>query len=431
MTNLDDLKTEFNALLTNAGVTGTTLSILTLLLSRSVYENSINDISAILESSPSRCLNLDSSITHARDKGYSVYRGTNQKFKVSNLIAIRNFTVNKFDLCIQVDGLQLVFANTYQFSTNEVCEVELIVCDQVITSDITVTNDKSIKLDLLRDNISEDLAVSRNPLGENVSYNIYDKFKDLYIFTSNDLLVLTNTGYSISLYNKTFFRNGDVIRIKYIPLTSLTVATSSISVIPNFTNVNTSLTIESILGTDPLTDKAKIYYYSLESQLTDFVVRSNVDIISVIDEYFTDRIGGFNVVVGPEIHKIKIYYTTLNNSDITDLITEFLAIVEKAYFISESLEFVRSTPMTVTLNLDVYWKDVLPTIEIETIINKYQLIVGKTINLYQLIAEFVESPNVVYVNPVDQLGIVALGVNNNIQFSKNINYVHYRPKANT
>lgn len=455
MKTLQEIRSDLNNILISLNVEGPVLTALSELLARSVYENEVNLVSNTLESSSSRCLNLNSSIVHAMDKGYSVFRGTNQKIKIWNITPAtynvssgdqKYLSVKKFDSAYDIDGMKLVYASDgmYQLgqTINEDNAIELILCESVKSYNTTLTNTDLVKFDVPVSNISENLSIYSNGSGEFQEYNWSSKFKD--IFMSSTLLVLTNSGYSVRILSSNMFSPGEEMIVKFIPYTTRTLTQNTLNnlVLPQFSNIEPQNSYISVINpVERVTDKDMIYRNSTEEFLSNYVIRSNADITKLIDEYFTTNqiFNDFKIVINIQNNIINIYYTTdlqpespgpnppfVENSQILTAINNFETLVQKAYYIDEELNFQRAKPVSYELNIMVYYIENLPNTHVSDVIKKYNDKVGEDFNLYRLLADIQESPYVYYCQPNSEsstpIFTVKLEDNQHLNITANVGY---------
>lgn len=251
MDTLLTIKERLADIASNSNLTGPAVDGLVLLLADSVYRGLVGNTTELLERSFSRCRILNSAITHAFDRGYSVFRGQNQIIAISNVLPIETRTVAQYDVAIETGGYKLVYAENYSFSSLvETKDIKLILCSDVITVEEQVNAYNTAIVDFLNTGISEHVSVYRDYLGEysNVDMSnmlvdavrgIYDNVYDTIKYP---LWVATRQNYGVSVVNPFGFFNNEKVKIKYLPYLEDTIDISIIPHIPGFISTINNLT---------------------------------------------------------------------------------------------------------------------------------------------------------------------------------------------
>lgn len=349
MLTSNEILTELTNITDSSNLNGPVIDGLNKLLTSSVYMNEINYVNTTLESSFNRSQLLNSRITHALDRNYSVYRGTNQKLIFNDLNIISDIKVNKFDLFGTYGNYKIVYAHDYNFKsgTDNNVSIECILCTDVYVRNITIESNNRFMNDIADNNISESIDIFYN--GERIPYrdklmniadlplsytlvkdedemikvgvtykfyltyngNLYFKHRtgtniNNYIlvstgnYTYNDhLIVQTMSGYGVTIFNKNTsgplaFKVGDLLTVKYIKYLDEQIDPDVITSVPGYeTN---AINVESIDAISPDYDIDHIYLSATTGFISSFVIRSNSDLDYLVKSYFSDYMLGMNLV---------------------------------------------------------------------------------------------------------------------------------------
>ena len=247
METLLTIKERLTDIANDSSLSGPVIDGLILLLSESVYRGQVGNVTELLERSFSRCRFVNSAITHAFDRCYSVFRGQNQMFKLQNVLPIETKTVSKFEIACNVGAYRLVYADNYTFSSlHPVDEVRLILCTDVETEVTTVNSQNRIRVKFDSSNISTHVSVSRDFLNEYEDVSSSEYFADAVngvektdgTTTSHDfpLWVGTRENYSlcVSCLQDTGFISTENVRIKFLPYLEDEIDVSQIPSLPGF-----------------------------------------------------------------------------------------------------------------------------------------------------------------------------------------------------
>jgi len=325
---LSAIRKDLQAIVDSYNYTGPAIDSLVQLLSRGIYENEINIVNLVLESSFFRSKLLNSKITHAFDRNYSVFRGENQKLIINDLIIIKETVVKKFDILMTVGKYKLVYANDYSFIKDENGDlpidrksIECYLCIDVANETITVNDSTRLINYSTSKDISEIISVSVNDVEVGITNNLVDAMtstvtsdgvtlrhlNNLIDYTSGEslsidssfrLLIQTISDYGIAIINTNTdgnkFSSGDIINIKYIPYTEDEITLSQIKSIPGY-ETSTTLDIEFVYPIKRVTDPTQIYVEATTNYISNYVIRSNSDLLSLIKNYFNKYMYGLNL----------------------------------------------------------------------------------------------------------------------------------------
>lgn len=317
METLLEIQERLKEIAKNANITGPVIDALVLMLSESVYRSQVGNITELLERSFSRCRLLNSAITHSFDRCYSVFRGKNQTFKLVNVVPISSMAVKKFDVAVEFSGMKLVYANDYYFESMIPIEnVELILCDSIITKDYIFDTFDLIRANFLYDGISESIAIYRDHLGEfsEIPHSriFGDCVKGVTQSTGETVFpvwVGTRENYGISVVavdESLKFKPNETVRIKYLEYTDKVVSIDSIPPISGFISTVVASDGESVVQNDGdtgiynfvdlgITKKeavlSEIFKNANMTYLTHGVIKSYNDLRSAVMEKYGQIIG--------------------------------------------------------------------------------------------------------------------------------------------
>lgn len=318
----------------NSNISGPAVDGLVLLLSESIYRGQVGNITELLEGSFSRCRILNSAITHSLDRCYSVYRGRNQMFELTNIVPIESFSVKKYDTAIEAGGYKLVYADNYQFTTMvDPGKIYLILTTGTISKTSEVSTIDTVRINFLYKNISESISVFRDNLtgyenagnihytevlstrdfGESVrGVEAYDDELEAFTFC-NPLWIGTRENYSVSIVNTSnnSFVPGERIMIKYLEYLDQDIKIEDIPSLPGFVstlnnidnngevlsqdNQITYSNYKSIPHIPRTTSISEIFKEANKSYLTTGVIKSFTDIESLITQKYGELIESISV----------------------------------------------------------------------------------------------------------------------------------------
>lgn len=327
---MDTLLTIQNRLSTiakNANISGPAVDGLVSLLSESIYRGQVGNVTELLEGSFSRCRLLNSAITHAADRGHSVFRGNNQSFLLKGVMAIEDFDVRKFDIALEVNGYYLVYDKDYSFKSGVVRnDIRLILCTDVKERSTTITVGQSqIRINFLFDNISDDIDVFLLEAGDPVRHSYSRLFNDAVRgipYLKNEATsakdypywVCTRENFGVSIINMapdSSFTVNSTVTIKYLEYLEDQIDRSIITSIPGFvvksieeTNTGreveityefTSDNVESIPLVKRDESVSKIYRDAIATYSTNGMLRSYNDIANLVSQRYGSLITSINV----------------------------------------------------------------------------------------------------------------------------------------
>lgn len=304
----------------SANLTGQVVDGLILLLSESIYRGNVGNVTELLEKSFSRCRLLNSAITHATDRSYSVYRGRNQVFRMKNVLPLSSFSVKKFDTAVEVGLYKLVYSKDYSFSSMvSPGNVDLILCPSVEGRSVSFTASNLYKASIKADNISEDVIIYRDnleKLSETPSSRIFSdcvrgvKTSDGKV--TYPLWVCTKENFGINIYalkesNK--YKTDETVYIKYLPYLENTISEESIPLASGFistaeltgdyvTNQDQQKVVynyENLGRSERQSNIAEIFTSANASMISGGIVKSYSDIKNIILEKYGHLVGSIDI----------------------------------------------------------------------------------------------------------------------------------------
>lgn len=400
MKSLSTIISELQGTADALGYEGPVTEALIYLLADAVYKNEITAVNAVLEASPSKCINLNSSIQHAYDNFYSVYRGKNQTFNITNLRPIKNFKVKKYDQMVRVGNYGLYYAQDYEFHAEVINTggIDVIVAKTMNEGTLTMSNSVT-HFTIADTDVSEDIAIWSGDTISDYEQNITGMFTE---FTKGDgnyeFLAITTTDYSVDIFSKSPIASDDIYYYRHLPYIETDIDLNSLKTIPNFTIVSGTAILGTSTGVQTrLSDRDQIFYNTMTVAKSGFTIRSASDIIDLALAYFHGVIAGINVVISDT--DIDIYYTTssldtsstLNSTEIANFINQ----VSTAYYITQDINFHYATPMygigtSKKVSLLIHYQQAIDQGSVRSYYDTYRQTVGGTFNTYKFIASLCE-----------------------------------------
>lgn len=404
MKTREEIQNEIQSIADGLNLSGQVINATINLLTNVKYTTLYETASLVLESSASRCVVLNSAITHARSLMYSVKRGINQKILIKNIQPTVSFKVNKFDVAHSLSGKYLLYAEDYEFIEGTSCDIEVIVTNKkplVFSKEVTDLN--KFCVDFLQPNISSSIEVKIDEIKKPHT----TLFKDIIIEGTNKVMDLTGMDYSVSIVNSNGFEIGQIIKVTLVPFYDEELSTSAINQLPQFIfNSNTIVKTSQVIM-KPESDVKSIWMNSVNTFESGFVARSNTDVAFLINQYFNSTkltLEGINVVTSQ--NDIQVYYTIPKNGYALteDEIEAFSNWLEKAYYINQPIHFQLasiyepsdgSEESKITIQVAIE-KDLDITI-FNSIASSYcNSHIGKPFNAFELLAEFQKVDGVQY-----------------------------------
>jgi hypothetical protein len=336
-------------------ITSPIIKYLIEVLTSHYYDTTLSNINLLMESSFLRSVNLNSKIAHSVDRGYSVYRGENQKVIFYNALAIKSFQIKKFDVLSSVAGLKLFSLKNYNIIEGNKYTIETIVGEDLITDSVVFTSQDIYKI-LDQSNLSETISIYDD---NNVEQKITNKFPEIVF---KDLLVQTYTDYSVVIFLKDLPEITKTYTIKSIKYTDKKIPNNSNINLLNFDLKNpiwnstnksdtTKTYIDTISNKEPERDPDRIFLYATLSFMSSGLVKSNSDVIGIISSIVLKEAIGTNVVINttplPQYPNgtITIYYVKNDNTKLSNNVkSEVRNTLKYSYLIKAKVIFADESP---------------------------------------------------------------------------------------
>lgn len=390
MDTLQQIQAKLKNIMLTSNMESPELDALNLLLSNAIYINQAKVTSAVVEMSPSKCIQLNSAIVHARDKDYSVFRGKNPHFIIKNSYVTKIHDMSKYAIFAETNNYKLVLAQDYSnysndLSGNQINSLEVILTRDVLTESFTAEGLYSHHLS--GTGISEDISLFKS-VGDTTS-----KWEELDLVRSIEdvgtviegrepsIAVITDTDYSAALYNVTKFKSDYAYICKYLPLITNDIGDTKeiMSKFKSFngfaikgpemiyeavddTGIGTRTKLDDYFDTkynyvSPReTDKDNIYLNSIHAFTTLRTIRTENDLEYLFKIYFGNRASGVKCILkevtsdNSTITQAKVYYmvnkldSDLNYSDFSGPEKDaFISYLRNAHYLNDkSFSFTAS-----------------------------------------------------------------------------------------
>lgn len=438
---------------------GATVDALIYLLASSIYKNNLSSIVTILESSGSKCTLLNSAIQHALDKMYSVPRGKNEHITITNARPIESFSVKKFDECQKIGKYKLLYAKDYTFNNNEMYDIELVLCTELLTEKVVAANKKYLKATL--SDYSEDVAFYVNgeemPYAKSLNVSLDPSVRYLNKEVDSPYLMLTNTDFSLLMWvydnaNPTmYFDANNTFSFKSPKYLEESIDKSKIKNLKEFdisSNDNVKSEILITNRSNREIDVNNIFLASCVSDKSNNIIRSINDIQDIFLTYFVKgNILNANTTIDRD--NINIYYLLMDyTSEIPEeQIDEFMDYLDKAFYVEQALHINKAEEIVSSSYSQVFKKDLIDyewyyqftqcaagevsdghttyykrIVNNDKSVNYYSLTVpqGQPVDMYYTISSIQFNPYQLVENPtVDQIYYRSIGGNNYEQFQYN------------
>ena len=443
MKTLEELKEEIELILREPDIdldpSSASFNILSNLLTKFVYHKNIETASLVSETDENNLKFLSSAIVHANNKGYSVFRGSNQKITIKDCTLLtqdnnnNQLVFNKYHLETSVDGLGLYFAEDYVWETadiNQKKDITFIISDKPPFTAKVNWNDKH-SFDLIDEdgNILEDISedvrlynTGGNELTFNTNIKDYSradlnhpdtKYSGGYVpnYMKNYLLqTIASFGINISSYPFNELLNTSTNRVDEVKGFYYTPENIDIANIVSLKNFKFDSNIDNgnILSIDykarhedkkEIKHRSDFYWYSRD------VIKSRDDLQLNLQTILNDTnypISSSNIFVRPnnvvilyDVDKEQSTTFTLSDDDKDDITNE----IKSSYLLdidnNKVFEFQKVQPYgdkTMSYNIDIKVSDGAVT-EITQLENEFFNTIyeaGSTVSIYDLIHKIVK-----------------------------------------
>lgn len=427
-----EIKNSFENIAETNNIEGTAISTIISSLSYAVYNNQVMGINLLKETNLLTSTVLNSIITHAAARGYSVYRGHNIVYTISGINPVQNTVVKKYDLFLNIEGYELRYNADYELLRDTApnprgTTIQVILCQKGGYKGVTKRSNKYGTV-VSQPNISQSLIIFN---ADNEEYTVHNSYED-YLkdnVSDNKIIVTTGTSYSVTINNPSKSED-DLYSIRYLEysdyvnldISELDKKIKDFDILDSF-GVNTN---NSFIPREEDLDLLK--YKIQNSYKSSFLVKSNTDLEFVVRDYFKGTVIGVNIIKNDS--GVRIFYRTFNGVDLpNDSITDFKNYLQKAYYIYDSISMQNTDPRNYDLNIIVYYKDnvSIATKYVTSILDEYEEKIGLSFNPYFLLGKLNDSEFITSINSSSlNTTTIQLLDNEYLKFSRNINYVNYK-----
>ena len=180
-----DYKEAITNIVTSNDIEGPAIETIISSLTYSLYNNDINNINLLKESNLLTSNSLNSLISHASSRGYSVDRGQNIIYQISGINPVQDVSVNKFDLFFSLDGYELRYTQDYELIRDNTpnptgITIELVLCEKNGFKGQTRRSNQYSSF-ISQSNVSQSLAIYDINGDEYSLHNSYEEYlKDRY-----------------------------------------------------------------------------------------------------------------------------------------------------------------------------------------------------------------------------------------------------------
>ena len=408
----DNIKAKMDDVFTSRNVTGDIAELAAALCARFLYLNQVMSVNTLMESSFTRCKNLNSAITLAANHFYSVPRGKNVRLRISNVIPIRNIKVKQFDVISTYGQYKMCYAQDYDLRSGFVTVIEVFLA---LDSKIYEFrgNNRLVQVTPLN-NVSQDYYIMSNepytdPETDTIlPYTVLpttEQLSDMIDDDSGKLVgVITDINFSVRLWKQSGFSDTLTYTIRYLssPDTNIPMIDyeTEITQIPGFT-ISVSTKIELLVQQEQqLRDKELIYLFATNKIKSKDVLKTFNGFEQRVKEFFPEFLG-FNVIIGvsatdpanPTV--ITIYYQvsidpfpgTLPPPELATKMEKFKALA-KAFYVPNTITFTQAMPVNIyDFNMTVVVDNEISYDKLLSVVSGYQNKIGVLWNGYQLMAD--------------------------------------------
>lgn len=425
-----EYKSAFENIAETNNIEGPAISTIIASLSYALYNNEISDLNLLKETNLLTSTVLNSMITHAASRGYSVFRGQNIIYTIIGLNPVQNASVKKFDLFFSIDGYELRYNKDYEFirdvtSAPVGTSIDVIMCKKDGYRGITKRSNQFGTI-ISQSNISQSLIIFNSDNEPYTLHNSYEEYLKDNINT-NKLIITTGPSYSFTI-NNPFKTEDDLYAIRYLEYN-------------DFTNLDLSEIDKSIKDFDVLDtfqinsnntfvnreeDVDLLKYKIQNSYKSSFIVKSNIDLEFITKDYFQGTIIGSNIV--KDSSGITIYYKTFTGTDLpSQSVIDFVKYLETAYYIYDPVIMENTDPRVYDFSIIIYYTDSVSvaTKYLTDTLDAYEQLIGLKFNPFFLLGKLNDSE---YISSIDSSSLdtstITLLNNEYLKFTRNITYIN-------
>lgn len=323
MKSIQEYSSEFQSIMDSYGVTGTHVDILVSVLSYALYTSELNRLSYTNETSMAHAVNLNSKITLAMNRMYSVFRGTNTKATIE-VEADSSINWSKNDVLFESSDFNIYVdpeSNGLALNPADTGTVSVIISNNQYTETFTTDDIENVYfVELNSTNLSDDVYIRYNGEEFSKTRSFLEHIEEGKFFD------LTIPDYSSRIYRSGGFvednvnSSPDLQAIVYEYFDDDTIDLGSISI-----NSVKILSTSIIKAVSRETESSIEYNYNSYIRANS-IFRSNSDILDKFNAVFTSVLDSSFVFDDNAVQKIadasgitdtyryenKIYY---NESD--------------------------------------------------------------------------------------------------------------------
>jgi hypothetical protein len=437
MISKNQIINDLRAIALNNNYKGEAVEMIIDLLTYSLYNEQVQIVNAIRESSISTAYSINSKIAQSMGVMYSVYRGKNPtvKFRFINNTLL---SYNKLGLIYKSNSVRVYSDSTVVIQPsidNSICTLSGILCStDKYTSTKTITEsdryyvDAEIDDSILTD-LSEDIKVSINNVEYPTTRSFYDHMHTPIESNGSldKLFILTIPGYGIRVYKKGYiddsgspvgyFKINDTITIECLKYTTLSSLNSdelkSMSIqgteLVNF-DASDNQTYKGIKLNNEVSrenDDSILYNANYYSRIQSNIL-SKSDVNVLFTEYFIEYVysSANEFIKGSDSSKdsMTIYYILKNGSVSIDSKIPSWRELYKSYFITETINTVQCIKLDLYIDIEVYVNDGSDILsDVTNILSEYENKINldsntPLLNSNLIIAKINKISNVAYVS---------------------------------
>lgn len=344
----------------------------------------------VLEASLSRCILVNSALQHASDLGYCTHRGNLPRITVDGARPLKPLRVNKFDLCADLNGYKLYFAEDYSFD---------FVDDTTRYSFDLIVSQESIKeIDFSSSKLYWDLSESCTMdillKNNNTEIQIGQHLRDF----SQQIPILQTTipNYCLRLINYNIFSGSDTYNLKYFKYPEEDFIDFTIESLPQFKDFQN---ISYGKFKEKVSDIETIKLGAVTESKSNFLMATTSDIENfILTSPHLDGIKSISIEIGASEIKITYLMENISESLSQTAIQQFVDDIQKAYYITQTFNFVKATEKNTDMQIKIVYKEKFNQFIVTNYLKDIEFIIGKDLIFEQIQADLVRMiPQIAYV----------------------------------
>ena len=405
MNSLQYYKDRYREIAENLNYRGDSAELLIQLLANASYIEEVENISYMEEASLENAVLMNSKIQRCMEMMYSVYRGTCPRVIMRFRPTKERFQAEPFQEISTSSNFKVYYLGyldpNYIEGTEDGYDAGFIMsqCDYPAGTDQIATiigfispavfeykgEDGCFKISDYRDqvyinsprlstldNLSNDVLVKIRHTGESSSnIGVTRDFSDHIL--NNKLFDLTTTNFGSRLYFKNVLDTNDSVEVTYFSMCSLSDFQENELKKISLRNADFQPFSEEFIGArglsnylqnptnsmfvipgDPRESSAEVHYNANKYRFTNSIVRSNTDLGRLLEEDCPKVVKGGTVWVFNESGYTTLYYIPADEAKLlTSTEKDEFRKKRKAYYITDSLNIVKATKLSVVLAFDI------------------------------------------------------------------------------